>query len=253
MPFRCIRNPSRAVAVLVRRDVLDAVKEATLPESVKQQEERCKMTRREALEEVLDLVDDSDFIVTTTGYTSRELYAIQTRRREQSSDKLVRPTGGQLYMVGSMGHALSIAQGIALAQPQRRVWCIDGDGTLQMHVGSLVSTASLGTSNLVHVLLNNSCHESVGGQRTAASQDEEASKNGPIFPELARAANYSQVFSVATREGLQELANFTKKEKAGSTFIEIITCVDETLNKDLPRPKETLLQFKEATCTFLQN
>ena len=245
------RDKKRPVAVLVRRDVLDVAKEATLPESVKQ-EERCKMTRREALEKVLDLVDDSDFIVTTTGYTSRELYAIQTRRREQSSEKSVRPTGGQLYMVGSMGHALSIAQGIALAQPQRRVWCIDGDGALQMHMGSLVSTASLGTSNLVHVLLNNSCHESVGGQRTAASQDEEASKNGSIFSELARAANYSQVFSVENREGLQELGGFTKEEKAGSTFVEIITCVDETLNKGLPRPKETLMQFKEATCSFLQ-
>ena len=244
------RDKRRPVAVLVRRDVLDAVEEVIEPESVKHDERR--MTRREALEGVLDLVDDSDFIVTTTGYTSRELYAVQTQRREQSSEKSVRPTGGQLYMVGSMGHALSIAQGIALAQPKRRVWCIDGDGALQMHMGSLVSTVSLGTSNLVHVLLNNSCHESVGGQRTAASQHE-GSNQGSLFPDLARAANYSRVFSVDTPEALQELANVTRKEEAGSTFIEIITCIDETLNKGLPRPKETLLQFKEATCAFLQN
>ena len=151
-------------------------------------------------------------------------------------------------MVGSTD-TLSIAQASVLANSKTRLR-IDGDGALRCTC-SLVSTASLGTSNLVHVLLNNSCHESVGGQRTAASQDE-ASKNGSIFPELARAANYSQVFSVETREGLQELANVTKKDKAGSTFLEIITCVDETLNKGLPRPKETLLQFKEATCAFLQ-
>ena len=133
---------------------------------------------REALEEVLDLVGNSDdFIISTTGYTSRELYAIREERRKDSQ----RPAGGELYMVGSMGHALSIAQGVALAQPQRRVWCIDGDGGLLMHMGSLVSTAGLGANNLVHVVLNNSCHESVGGQRTAASQAPNALK-GPFFP-----------------------------------------------------------------------
>ena len=140
------------------------------------------LTRREALENILDLVGDSDdFIISTTGYTSRELYAIREKRCKDSK----RPVGGELFMVGSMGHALSIAQGVALAQPQRRIWCIDGDGGLLMHMGGLVSTASLGVNNLVHVVLNNSCHESVGGQRTAASQAPDV-PDGPFFPARRR-------------------------------------------------------------------
>ena len=155
-------------------------------------------------------------------------------------------------MVGSMGHALSIAQGIALAQPTRRVWCIDGDGALLMHMGSLVSTAGLGTQNLVHVLLNNSCHESVGGQRTAASKNRDGS-TGPSFVQIALAAGYSRVYSAGSRDALQKLNFLAEKEKKGSSFLEITTQVDNASNKGLPRPKETLTEFKNAACDFLQS
>ena len=154
-------------------------------------------------------------------------------------------------MVGSMGHALSIAQGIALAQPERRIWCIDGDGALLMHMGSLVSTAGLGTRNLVHVLLNNSCHESVGGQRTAASKDGDGSMDYS-FSEIALAAGYSRVHTAGSRDALQKLNFLTEKDKEGSSFLEITTRVDNASNKGLPRPKETLADFKNAACDFLQ-
>jgi len=85
-----------------------------------------------------------------------------------------------------------IAHGLALAQPEGRVWCVDGDGALVMHIGSLASTAGLGMRNLVHVLLNNSCHESVGGQRTAARSPEDSQG---ILLLLALTTGYSH-FSV---------------------------------------------------------
>ena len=207
------------------------------------------MTRRAALEAILDLIGDFDFVVSTTGYTSRELYAIQQERREQGSG---RPVGGELYMVGSMGHALSIAQGVALAQPQRRVWCIDGDGALLMHMGSLASTAGLGIRNLVHVLLNNSCHESVGGQRTAAPEDPKTPK-GSYFSQLALTAGYSHVYSAGNHDELQKLNLLTAENDQGSTFLELTTRVDSAINKNLPRPTETMAQFKDATCNFLQS
>ena len=77
-------------------------------------------TRTEALEALLEVVRPGDALVATTGYTSRELYALREARGEAHE--------ADFLTVGSMGHALSIAQGVALAQPRRVVWCIDGDG-----------------------------------------------------------------------------------------------------------------------------
>ena len=67
-----------------------------------------------------------------------------------------------------MGHCSSIALGIALSKPDREVVCIDGDGSMLMHLGSLTSIASLKPKNFRHILMNNEVHESVGGQVTAA-------------------------------------------------------------------------------------
>ena len=119
-------------------------------------------------------------------------------------------------------------------------------------MGSLVSTAGLGTQNIVHVLLNNSCHESVGGQRTAASKNRDGSM-GPSFVQVALAAGYSRVHSADSRDALQKLNFLAEKEKEGSSFLEITTRVDNASNKGLPRPKETLAEFKNAACDFLQS
>ena len=245
------REKKRPVAVLVRRGILaEARKSSTEEDKGAEPLLQNTLTRRAALEGILDLIGDSgDFIISTTGYTSRELYAIREERRQSltyTADS--QDAGGQLYMVGSMGHALSIAQGIALAQPQRRVWCIDGDGALLMHMGSLVSTAGLGISNIVHVVLNNACHESVGGQRTAVSQTSEAPRE-PFFPALALAVGYSHAFNAGS---VDELQNLNLLANDGSTFLEIATRADDALNEGLPRPKETLAQFRDAAYDFLQ-
>ena len=120
-----------------------------------------------------------------------------------------------------------------------------------MHTGSLVSTAALGTNNIVHVLLNNSCHESVGGQRTAASKPLKITETS-IFPEIALAAGYSRVYSAGTRDALRKLNLQEEMKNDGSVFLEITTQVDSASNKHLSRPKETLAQFKDGACGFLQ-
>lgn len=245
------REKKRPVAVLVRQNMFVSTRHSPNQEvAIEQQVSPSHpMTRRAALEAILDVVGDSDFVVSTTGYTSRELYGIQQQRRTQNA---ARPFGGELYMVGSMGHALSIAHGVALAQPERRVWCIDGDGALLMHMGSMASTATLNTRNIVHVLLNNSCHESVGGQRTAAPRESDTS-DGSYFSRLALAAGYSQVYNAGNNDALQKLNFLSKENNQGSTFLEITTRVDLEANKSLPRPKETLTQFKDAACQFLRS
>lgn len=73
------------------------------------------------------------------------------------------------YMLGSMGLAPSIALGVALAQPQRRVFCLEGDGSILMHLGSLGTIATVAPKNLAIVLLDNGTYQVTGGQATHTS------------------------------------------------------------------------------------
>ena len=100
-------------------------------------------------------------MISTTGKTSRELFELRVNRCESQRDFLT---------VGSMGHTASIALGVALGNPRRRVICLDGDGSVLMHLGALSIIGSIKPANLVHVLLNNAAHESVGGQPTVAGE-----------------------------------------------------------------------------------
>lgn len=119
-------------------------------------------TREEAIDAILRYaVAPEDAVVSTTGYASREVYEIR-ERLGQSHDS-------DFLTVGSMGHSLAIAHGIALAQPNRTVWCLDGDGSTLMHMGNLALSGAAGLGNLRHVVLNNGVHDSVGAQPTAVS------------------------------------------------------------------------------------
>ena len=114
------------------------------------------LTREEALKALVSVLPPDAVLVGTTGKASRELYEIRVaEQRDPQRDFLT---------VGAMGHASQIAAGIALARPDRKVVCIDGDGALIMHMGGLTTTATF--SNLLHIIINNGSHESVGGQPT---------------------------------------------------------------------------------------
>lgn len=117
------------------------------------------MTREEALEILLQHIPNDAMIVSTTGKTSREIFEIREKNDE--------PHFKDFLTVGSMGHCSSIALGVALAQPKRKVICIDGDGAFIMHMGSLAAIGKAQPSNFYHILMNNYVHESVGGQDTA--------------------------------------------------------------------------------------
>lgn len=118
-----------------------------------------EMRREEALEAILAGADPGDVIVSTTGKTSREVFEIRGRRGEGHERDFL--------TVGCMGHASSIAHGLADAQPGRRVIVIDGDGAAIMHLGTLAVIASEAPANIRHIVINNGAHESVGGQPTA--------------------------------------------------------------------------------------
>ena len=195
-------------------------------------------TREAAIEVVLSQVCPGDAIVSTTGYTSRELYEIR--------EKLGHGHEKDFLTVGSMGHALAIAQGVAAAQPQRTVWCLDGDGAALMHLGTQTVSASLGLANLKHVLLNNAVHDSVGGQRTSASQGNQPHD----FSAIAKAVGYATVTSTKTAEELK--AALTAATAAGATgpaFIEATLSLGT--RDDLGRPKTSTADAKTAFMAHL--
>ena len=119
-------------------------------------------TRSDAVGVVLARMEPTDLLVSTTGMTSREVFAYREQREE--------PHDRDFLTVGSMGHCSQIALGLAQHQPSRRVVCLDGDGAVIMHMGSLAIIGSQRPVNFRHIVLNNGAHDSVGGQPTAARQ-----------------------------------------------------------------------------------
>ena len=177
-------------------------------------------TREEALGALVDLIDPTALIVSTTGMLSRELFEL----RERTDD-----TGNRDFLtVGGMGHSSSIALGLARAQPDREVWCFDGDGALLMHMGVLATIAEHGPHNYHHAVFNNGVHDSVGGQPTSIDQVD--------IPALALAAGYG---SAATATDLSDLASLVERMRSSTTPSLVELKVRPGARPDLGRPTRT--------------
>jgi phosphonopyruvate decarboxylase len=192
-----------------------------------------RMLREEALEIILEHIDENTIVVSTTGKTSREIFEIREKRNESHQQDFL--------TVGSMGHCSSIALGIALAKPNRQVVCIDGDGALLMHLGSLTSIASLKPENFRHILINNEVHESVGGQDTAA-------KNVNLSA-IVKSIGSSKMFKAETHEELKEtIIDFITG--SGPAFLEVK--IRPGSRDDLGRPTIKPVDNKENFMAFLE-
>jgi len=167
-------------------------------------------------------VPEDAVIVATTGYTGRELYACSDRPN-------------QIYMVGSMGCAISLGLGIALAQPERKVVVLDGDGAALMRLGAQSIVGYEQPANLTHVLLDNAIHESTGGQATVARSVD--------FCAIAAASGYRSVVSVAEPQAIAAAVN----ELAGPAFVHapILTGVPEGLPRPTATPAEVAVRLRE--------
>ena len=191
------------------------------------------MSREEAIQTVAATLGEKDCIVSTTGMISRELFEYRAAMNQGHERDFL--------TVGSMGHASQIALGIALAQPDRRVWCFDGDGAAIMHMGSMAIVANKAPKNYVHVVFNNGAHDSVGGQPTVGLKID--------LPAVANAVGYKSSFCVETKEYLTELLDKVKTAD-GPVLLEVK--VKKGNRKDLGRPTTTPIQNKEALMSFLK-
>lgn len=180
------------------------------------------LKREEALREILAASGPKDIYVSTTGKTSREVFALR--------EELHQNHGHDFLTVGSMGHGGMIALGIALARPDFTVWCLDGDGAALMHLGSLAVEARQRALNLVHVLLNNGAHESVGGMPVC--------RGDLAFGPLAQAAGFDQCLTAQSLPELREaLALLRQPAPTGLRFLEIFLA--QGSRPDLGRPTLT--------------
>lgn len=119
-------------------------------------------TSRDAVRLVLDAALPGSVVVGSTGFNSRFVHEYR-RDHPGRFEEFV-------YCVGAMGHACSVAQGLAVARPDVPVICIDGDGSALMHLGAALLPAALTVPNYRHVVVNNGSHESVGGGDTLGSR-----------------------------------------------------------------------------------
>lgn len=190
------------------------------------------MTREEIIQHIVK-VSGEDPIVSTTGKASRELF--ETREANHQSHKY------DFLTVGSMGHSSTIALGIAIQKPDTKIWCIDGDGAALMHMGSMAVLGANAPQNMVHVLINNGAHETVGGMPTVASKVD--------FVAIAQACGYERVVSVDNFESLDKELLLAKTHN-GLTFIEVMCSIGA--RDDLGRPTTTALENKENFMQYLE-
>ncbi len=223
--FSIYLSQGKQVAFLVRKGVLEDIVDTT------KKIQTGNISREDAIRVIVEEAED-DPIVCTTGKASRELFEI----REEKGQGHER----DFLTVGSMGHSSSIALGIALHKPEKRIWCIDGDGAALMHMGSMAVIGSMKPENYVHILLNNGAHESVGGMPTVASKID--------FLKIAEACGYQHCVSCSDRNNLKKEL---QKAKASSYLCLIEVRCSLNVRSELGRPTTTAKQNGLAFMGYL--
>lgn len=190
------------------------------------------MTREEIIQQIVK-ASGEDPIISTTGKASRELF--EARIANAQSHKY------DFLTVGSMGHSSSIALGVAINKPNQRVWCVDGDGAVLMHMGSMAVIGANKPQNLIHVLINNGAHETVGGMPTVAGAID--------FVTIAKACGYPNAASADNFEDFRRKLDEAKGRNELS-FIEVKCSIGSRDN--LGRPTTTPLENKQNFMDYLK-
>lgn len=222
--YRELLNRGKNVAFVVRKNAISYDKKVSYKNDY-------SMCREDIISHIVKYSKESP-IIATTGKASRELFEI--RKGNGQSHKY------DFLTVGSMGHASSIALGIAMQKKDTKIWCIDGDGAVLMHMGSMALIGNSRPKNLVHIVINNGAHETVGGMPTVAG--------GIDLADIAKACGYPYVCCVDNSEDLDR-----QLEKAVSNdslcFIEVKCSIGA--REDLGRPTTTAADNKISFMNYL--
>ena len=219
--FKDFLNKGKQVAFVVKKDGL-------ITELKTDYENKYLLKREDAIEEILKLTRD-DIIVATTGKISREVYEIRDKNNESHNKDFL--------TVGSMGYASSIALGIAINKENKKVICLDGDGACLMHMGAMATISNIKPKNLIHIVLNNEAHESVGGMATTNKETK--------FFEVAKALGYEKVYEVKDKDELKKVLEEINDIDCGLTFIEVKCSLGarDDLGRPTSTPEENKINF----------
>lgn len=223
--FRKLLSMGKNVAFVVRKGSLSY-------DGTVEYKNQHTMLREEIISHVVE-VSGEDPIVSTTGKASRELFEI--REAKHQSHKY------DFLTVGSMGHSSSIALGVAINKPNTKIWCVDGDGAVLMHMGAMAVIGANAPKNLVHIVINNSAHETVGGQPTVAGKID--------LVAIANACGYGKAVCVDSFEALDQALK-TAKDCEELMLIEVKCSIGA--REDLGRPTTTALQNKINFVEYLK-
>ena len=172
------------------------------------------------LKTLLENLNKNSKIISSTGYNSREIMYVRNKYQLKKSK--------DFYMVGGMGHTSSVALGYSLSSKNKTI-CIDGDGSLLMHLGSIKTAGTFANKNFKYILLNNNSHDSVGGQSTYA--------NNIDFEKLSKSLGFKRFFSIKNKKNLKKnIKNFLSGNSLN--FLEVK--VANSKIKKLPRPTDLI-------------
>lgn len=220
--FEIMSTGQKPCAVLVKKQTFDKV------ERRKKLQDR-SLSRERAIQVIASALSPEDAVVSTTGKASRELFETRIGKGEICADFLT---------VGGMGHASSIALGVKLAGHKGRVICLDGDGAFLMHMGASATLASTGVTDYLHVVLDNGCHESVGGQPTVSDSID--------FSALSKSLGYKNYHRADSEE---QIISIMSEMETYSSLSMIHVMVAASARSDLGRPSSTPSENK---ATFME-
>jgi len=231
--YKTMEEEKKPFALLVRKATFDPYDLKSIEDPFAS-ESASMLYREEILEKVISTFPKEP-LVTTTGFTSREMFELRVAKGQSHAQDFL--------TVGSMGHCSSIALGIAASKVEldQQVLCIDGDGAALMHMGAFVTAGQSGLRNFKHILINNATHDSVGGQPTKGQAID--------FPSIARACGYKHQDCVSTSADI-EAALDRLRAQDGPSFLEIRAKTGARPN--LGRPTTTTLENKEAFMNMLR-
>ena len=223
--YREILEEGKNVAFVIRKDALSYEEKIIYKNDY-------PLNREEIIQHIVKVTGE-DPIISTTGKASRELFEIREKNgQDHKYDFLT---------VGSMGHTSSIALGIAINKPNSKIWCIDGDGSVLMHMGSMAVLGVNSPRNMVHIIINNGAHETVGGMPTVAT--------GIDFVLLAKSCGYPYAVCVDNYIDLEhELIEAKNRDKL--SMIEVKSSIGG--REDLGRPTTTAIENKTDFMSYMK-
>ena len=217
-------SSSKPHAFIVRKGIFSEFKLSKIKSDM-------PMKREDALKIILSKLSEKDFVVSTTGKTSREIFEIREARGQGH--------GNDFLTVGSMGHTASIAYGMALGT-KSNVYCIDGDGSFIMHMGGMAVIGTNPLPNFKYILNDNNAHESVGGQPTCSG--------GLDIPQILKGFGFETILTASTESELSDMMDVLGKSENTA----LIVRTAQGSRDDLGRPTTTPVENKEAIMSKLK-